>query len=209
MTNILDEIFNDASVVCNEILDETQRDYYLFYGIFVISSRDVFIDELKKPIWFEYYKNSWNTYEVWKSLENDILRFNLERFLTAYPLIHIVDRPIKFDIKSFLNENHILFNIKSDDELLAWKFSFNISKMSFSSIAVFYNLFANMFPYYYSTLILNETNRYTEVKVMPFKNMPLSYPKLIRKRIHTKNSDKMQILRDYDNSLITLNLFFK
>ena len=80
--------------------------------------------------------------------------------------------------------------------------------MSFSSIAGFYNLFANMFPYY-STLILNETNHYTEVKVMPFKNMPLSYHKLIRKRIHTKNSDKIQILRDYDNSLITLKLFFK
>lgn len=205
MTNILDEIFNDASVVCNEILNETKSDYY---GIFVISSSYVFVDELKKPIWFEYYKNSRNTYEDWKSLENDILRFNLERLLTAYPLIHIVDRPIKFDINSFLNEKRVLFNIKSDDELLAWKFSFNISKMSFSSIAGFYNFFANMFPYY-STLILNETNRYTEVKVMPFKNMPLSYPKLIQKRIHTKNSDKIQILRDYDNSLITLKLFFK
>lgn len=205
MTHILDEIFNDASVVCNETLNETQSDYY---GIFVISSGYIFIDELKKPIWFEYYKNSRNTYEDWKSLENDILRFNLERFLTAYPLIHIVDRPTKFDINSFLNKNHVLFNIKSDDDLLAWKFSFNISKMSFSSIAGFYNLFANMFPYY-STLILNETNRYTEVKFMPFKNMPLSYPKLVRKRIHTKNSDKMQILRDYDNSLLTLKLFFK
>ena len=205
MTHILDEIFNDASVVCNETLNETQSDYY---GIFVISFRDVFIDELKKPIWYEYYKNSWNTYEVWKSLENDILRFNLERFLTAYPLIQIVDRPIKFDINSFLNEKRSLFNITSDDKLLAWKFSFNISKISFSSIAGFYNLFANMFPYY-STLILNKTNLYTEVKIMPFKNMPLSYSKLIQKRIHTKNLDKMQILRDYDNSLKTLNYFFK
>ena len=204
MTHILDEIFNDASVVCNETLKETQSDYY---GIFVISSRYVFVDELKKPLWFEYYKNSRNIYEDWKSLENDIFRFNLERFLTAYPLIHIVDRPTKFDINSFLNEKR-LFNIKSDDELLAWKFSFNISKMSFSSIAGFYNLFANMFPHY-STLILNETTRYTEVEVMPFKNIPLSYSKLVNKRIHTKNSDKMQILRDYDNSLLTLKLFFK
>lgn len=65
-----------------------------------------------------------------------------------------------------------------------------------------------MFPHY-STLILNETTRYTEVEVMPFKNMPLSYSKLVNKRIHTKNSDKMQILRDYDNSLLTLKLFFK
>lgn len=200
----LDSIFNDVAVVCSrEVEPEVKAS---FTGILIIPTEDICLADLRCPQLYEEETFGRKPTSHWKKLEKNIMRYSIKRYLSVIPGISIVGDVQNFKHIKDLQNKWFLKIRQSKEELSAWKFRFNMSKVSFSDCLMMYNHMRNCFGPKSVFVINNEIYRFNEIEL---KHQMFTYWNIskLNKRIkREKHPYKSKELREYFNSVFNLHI---